>query len=483
MGFSSLESALAETETTISVTWSGGGNVQPDDGKEWSLSSLFKVAASFPSKVASCPQYINAILTPYGQNTSFLKWVKEKHNPPKNETTSAPNRVVLSALRYDAVYSYASELLEMYMGYKSHLALLRKVLLQPTLYRQADRGDALSLDNDSIIKERKSLRQKLKEIVSVIDEINESPQDINDIEKRAEELITPPEIWSLRLPVLKDVSLSTSQTVVAAAPQVNPADLVNIMKDFQLFPIVDTDGTGPVDNEDAPLLTDAVRKATEKSMAEIKKKSLLPLASKSALAQMTNWERAFVENQENIKLYQSYSFSHAAGRSAEKVEERQKLEDKNTGVRSFIDCERLERTVAPANWPDYISIYVDIDMSGKSGLLIAVQLHYSLTTLGKSKHYGTKGESIPDDMASKMVKTSLADDERIIKVKMGTRSTGEVSSFQFWTNKDNFGGIAPPAQEEFTTITCEKPEGFSGLKGFYGYCDSSVSRLGIIWGR
>ncbi|KAF4466989.1 hypothetical protein FALBO_6138 [Fusarium albosuccineum] len=42
--------------TTITVNWKGGGDIKPNDIKEWNIENLLKVAMEFPDKVAACPQ-------------------------------------------------------------------------------------------------------------------------------------------------------------------------------------------------------------------------------------------------------------------------------------------------------------------------------------------------------------------------------------------------------------------------------------------
>ena len=47
--------ALGDSETTITVNWNGGGDIKPP-GETWSIETLTKVAAAFPTNVAACPQ-------------------------------------------------------------------------------------------------------------------------------------------------------------------------------------------------------------------------------------------------------------------------------------------------------------------------------------------------------------------------------------------------------------------------------------------
>lgn len=52
---SSDSKALENSETTITVNWNGGGDIKPPN-EVWSIETLTKVAAAFPTNVATCPQ-------------------------------------------------------------------------------------------------------------------------------------------------------------------------------------------------------------------------------------------------------------------------------------------------------------------------------------------------------------------------------------------------------------------------------------------
>ncbi|KAH7142929.1 hypothetical protein B0J13DRAFT_596179 [Dactylonectria estremocensis] len=89
------------TETTISVTWSGGGSIK-DPTEDWTIQSLKKAAAAFPELVAITPQRTYAILTKY---TSLASFHKQKTD--------------FSPLDYESAGIYTRALLDHYMDYKS----------------------------------------------------------------------------------------------------------------------------------------------------------------------------------------------------------------------------------------------------------------------------------------------------------------------------------------------------------------------------
>ncbi|KAK6543512.1 hypothetical protein TWF694_000258 [Orbilia ellipsospora] len=90
------------TETTIMVSWSGGGFIKPID-EPWNIESLMDAAARFPDLVARTPQRTYAILTKYDVLRSFVK-LKPK---------------AFSKMQYENAQIYTNMLMETYMEYKA----------------------------------------------------------------------------------------------------------------------------------------------------------------------------------------------------------------------------------------------------------------------------------------------------------------------------------------------------------------------------
>lgn len=65
------ENIESNTETTIQVSWCGGGHIKPME-QQWDIKSLMQAAARFPDLVADCPQRTYAILTKYDNLRSFV---------------------------------------------------------------------------------------------------------------------------------------------------------------------------------------------------------------------------------------------------------------------------------------------------------------------------------------------------------------------------------------------------------------------------
>ncbi|KAJ6606117.1 hypothetical protein DFH09DRAFT_896390 [Mycena vulgaris] len=88
-------------ETTITVSWKGGGDIKDGTVSDWTLESLKAVAMEFPEHVMACPMRINAILTKYTSLKNFYE--KSIHGSP---------------LDYENAGVYSSALLDAYMDYK-----------------------------------------------------------------------------------------------------------------------------------------------------------------------------------------------------------------------------------------------------------------------------------------------------------------------------------------------------------------------------
>ncbi|KAK0624296.1 hypothetical protein B0T14DRAFT_426729, partial [Immersiella caudata] len=184
LGSSGLDATLRETETTITVNWTGGGEIKPD-GQEWTLDTLMKAAASFPNRVAACPQRTWAILTKYTKNRSFLEWeVDSASQIPNFSLARAP----------------AEELLDSYMAYKSSLTRLNDIMANPGAYKLSPFRDPISIDVESLVQQRKFVRSIMKEIVAIVDLLNDEPSKIP--QERIDK-VPSSEIWATRLPILK----------------------------------------------------------------------------------------------------------------------------------------------------------------------------------------------------------------------------------------------------------------------------------------
>ncbi|KAF2743081.1 hypothetical protein M011DRAFT_529339 [Sporormia fimetaria CBS 119925] len=90
------------TETTIQVSWSGGGHIKPME-QQWDIQSLMAAAARFPDLVADCPQRTYAILTKYDALRSF----------------QATKPAAFTPLQYENAQIYTNTLLDSFVSYKA----------------------------------------------------------------------------------------------------------------------------------------------------------------------------------------------------------------------------------------------------------------------------------------------------------------------------------------------------------------------------
>ena len=90
------------TETTIQVSWSGGGHIK-HPSQQWTIESLTEAAARFPDLVAHAPQRTYAILTKYDSLRSYLSRTQTKVSP----------------LNYENATLYTNALMDSFMTYKT----------------------------------------------------------------------------------------------------------------------------------------------------------------------------------------------------------------------------------------------------------------------------------------------------------------------------------------------------------------------------
>ncbi|KAJ5986739.1 hypothetical protein N7451_011104 [Penicillium sp. IBT 35674x] len=101
------------TETTIQVSWCGGGHIKPME-QQWDIKSLMEAAARFPDLVAECPQRTYAILTKYDALRSFV----------------ARKPASYTALQYENAQLYTSTLLDTFVSYKALYKRLGEQIFQ-----------------------------------------------------------------------------------------------------------------------------------------------------------------------------------------------------------------------------------------------------------------------------------------------------------------------------------------------------------------
>ncbi|KAJ9654163.1 hypothetical protein H2201_009039 [Coniosporium apollinis] len=134
--------ALKDTETTISVSWMGGGQVK-DPKQSWDMDS------------------IGHVLTKYKANRSFVEWSENKKFTP---------------LEYENISSFTGELFENFMEYKLLLKKVQDMLQNRDAYEvQPDRHNAITTDVPTLIAVRSAMHNEMNKIVEAVDVLAKDP--------------------------------------------------------------------------------------------------------------------------------------------------------------------------------------------------------------------------------------------------------------------------------------------------------------------
>ncbi|KAF2108743.1 hypothetical protein BDV96DRAFT_652676 [Lophiotrema nucula] len=437
---SNLNATMSQTEATITMNWSGGGQIKSED-EEWSLESMFRAAAAFPKNVAACPQRTWAILTKYDNNRSFLEWADKRN---------------IKVPQFSNVQQYTSDLLDMYMEYKNNLARIQACTANPAGFKLSPYRNPVNLSIESMVKERKLIKAEMKKIVDVIDQINNNPSVVPAVE------IEAPEVWATRLPVpLSNTTLDNG---------FNPTKAVEVLSGFSFVndPIVDKAVNPPAAAEPAPdaALKSAmaqVQQSVAQTAAELPQVSpfapppLAALCSQEIYETLNENERAFVDLDDNKRLYANYRFDRATG---------------HDGGGPFNDATDLQQAMIPVTWPSHIEFRMI--QWGPSRILRFVQVIYDQMQLQHGSD-GTVAESMSID---------LAPDERISRIRLGKgHETWGVEGVAFVEVHTTSGQTRSMGNEEgIEVIDYYPPGGYAGLKGFWGGCGDVLDKLAPIWG-
>lgn len=184
-----------DTETTISVTWAGGGNIKPADEK-WDLKTVVDVATRFPHLVQTCAQRTSAILTKYTSLRSFNE---------TNERNPADDR--FNILDYDLCSLYTLDLFSAFLAYKNIAADLSDMLKYTDSYRERDPGkdvpNPVQLNPKALNEARQLARKGMTQISDLTKALITKPS-LADLDERGQQSPLPymwPGELKKRLPV------------------------------------------------------------------------------------------------------------------------------------------------------------------------------------------------------------------------------------------------------------------------------------------
>ncbi|CVL08477.1 uncharacterized protein FPRN_13219 [Fusarium proliferatum] len=451
---STIEAAVQETESTITVNWSGGGQIKSEDA-EWTLDSLIRAASAFPARVAACPQKTYAILTPYNRNRSFVKWAEENN---------------ITVPDFSPIQQYTHDLLDNFMEFKSNLSRIQAVIANPLAYVPSRFNNAVNLNVESLVAERQAIKREMAKIVGIIDRLLVSHVILHVLPDRqadtpicrnsnpsgdiTEELASP-EVWAIRLPVLAESPVADTKLTAAQTALVINGFCAN-------DPTQDT-----IDPPTGAGLGNKMKDSMKKVEDEVKEKEkevekVIPapeICSGSIKEHLIQQERAFVDSEDNKRKYSKYRFDRSVG---------------NPSGGFFVDAVVLEKAMLPVSWPERIEISLRKWGNGK---VKRVRTMYEQTHQTHGTDTGETQDSIFIDLEA---------GEVVNRVKLGKGNfSGGMSGVGFIElhtskNRQRSIGSAELCDE---VIDCVPYDGCTGLKGFWGGKGDLIDRLGAIWGK
>lgn len=197
------------TETTIQVSWCGGGHIKPME-QQWDVKSLMEAASRFPDLVADCPQRTYAILTKYDTLRSFVALKPAAYSPIQYENAQIyTNALMDSFMEYKSLYKTLGEQIFTIQG--KTLEIVPWDLVDAE--RQATSGGSSAAADpkedltrfDASLRglsdARKAIRAQMTEIVNEVDLIEKEPKKATD--KDHVEPFQSPVSFQTRLPVVQ----------------------------------------------------------------------------------------------------------------------------------------------------------------------------------------------------------------------------------------------------------------------------------------
>ncbi|TGJ82973.1 hypothetical protein E0Z10_g5809 [Xylaria hypoxylon] len=433
-GVSSVNSTLSETETTVTVNWSGGGLIKPDD-EEWTLDSLLKAAAAFPSNVAKCPQRTWAILTRYNNNRSFMKWAA-------GENIVVPD--------FNRAQQITSDLLDDFMEYKHNLSRLQAVMANPSAYEESTYPNAVKTDIAALVKERKALKGEMSTISKVIDCLNLKPMDPLDCE------IESPIIWACRLPKRKD----TSTTEGSALSPIKISELI------QGLPLVDEpipSVVPPVSQAATSAISDVTNSSTNLAK-DLAASQLSEIYAGKPTRELSPKEAAWVSSNENNHTYKNLRFDRPLG---------------CTNHSAFNDAVSFKEIANTKIWPSGVKFQM---VSRANHLFLATTAVVYEDPVMRLEQ-GSCDPKLEAQNGWQSLGTKPGGG--LTRVIIGSsRNTEGQEGITFIEGRSSVSQmfVGDKASDEIREYTC--PDGYNGLKGWWGERGPNfITRLGPIWGR
>ncbi|KAJ9637674.1 hypothetical protein H2199_007164 [Coniosporium tulheliwenetii] len=190
------ENITKNTEITIWVTWSGGGQIK-DEEQLWTIDSLTAAAARFPSLVARTPQYTHAIITKYTALRSFHETVGDT-SPLSYENAAAFTNLLLDRQVQTTVFVEYRQL------FKELTRVLEGVSHEKLEFVPTDAArrvpDAFEASMQGLLEARSDAFAQMNAINTLVDLIEMNPAIVKTFNKKNPAPYVDPVHWKLRVP-------------------------------------------------------------------------------------------------------------------------------------------------------------------------------------------------------------------------------------------------------------------------------------------
>lgn len=280
------ENLETNTETTIQVSWCGGGHIKPME-QQWDIKSLMAAAARFPDLVADCPQRTYAILTKYDSLRSFVV-----RQPP-----------AYSKMQYENAQMYTNVLMDAFMSYKALYKQLSDQIFQvknktmeilpwegkgedappqpdkdenkkeekddksvrPFFYKYVEDNSRFDANLAGLDKARKAIRRQMARIANEVDDIEENPKLATDEDH--EEPFQAPTAFEMRLPTVqvperlrpKEIPLTGQRIISKTQTEEEAQEEAKKLETREKAPPLYSDDEG-MNMDEATIFTDFVTK-------------------------------------------------------------------------------------------------------------------------------------------------------------------------------------------------------------------------------
>ncbi|KAG8768858.1 hypothetical protein FRC12_005315 [Ceratobasidium sp. 428] len=348
------------------------------------------------------------------------------------------------------------------MGHKSNLRIIENVLDEPLEYGVGPGEKPVDVRAQDLVLHRTQIKAEMAKIVKVIEALDKDP--MGGMRNKTSD-IEPPEIWATRLPVRRTAFEADHPELAPISESIN-----NVLDGFNFV---------WADNEkERAALAEQLRNPppppSKPPAPPAHLPPLPPITTTKAREGMTKQDLEWVDSRDNRQKYVAFLLDQSGG-----------IPDRSI---NFNDAVEIEKGSLSQAWPTKLKIGL-VEWEKKE-VLGYYQLDYSGTS-AKSLKNGRTTKPVPNttDNPGELVFDDLSYTNRIVGVTIivGKGKDGGVYGIKSM-EVDVKGGAKKglrKAAEGDIVVQCLAPDGFSGLKGFYGHApnDKPIERIGVIWGK